>query len=149
MEPRRPVRGGMTIGWRGVAAMTSLLLTVTGVLTACSYTPTVPELTGVRTVAVASMIATIESPDGMQVRDAYDADGIHERLSGPHFTLGISWVATGQELDARTAQRFAIEPVRAAPGEQLTLVLVSPDATNAAFKPDTGGSAGRAARPAP
>jgi hypothetical protein len=48
---------------------------------------------------------------------------LHNRgLVGPHYTLGIAWVATGQWIDMKSASDLGIHPVRAPKGSDLIVV---------------------------
>lgn len=100
-------------------------------LAGCASDPNagLPPLATPRTASVSGSIAGIESPDDMSVRD------VAYRLVGPHYSLGLSWVATGEALDDRDAETLDIDPVRAAQGQELTVAEVDSRLTAAAFTP--------------
>lgn len=100
--------------------------------TACSSSHSSAQvLTGVRAADVESATSTVEVPYDMHVRTMRDTP----LLVGPHYSLGLSWIATGRELNPRSAQNLGVRPVRAAAGQELVLAVISPRATSAAFKP--------------
>ena len=88
-----------------------------------------PQLTTPRTVSAGWITAEGGAPAEMTVRS------VDYRLSGPHYSLGIAWVATGVALDGHDAGTLAISPVRAAQREQLTVAAVDGGFTAAAFAP--------------
>jgi hypothetical protein len=100
-------------------------------LAGCSSDPNtnLAQLTGPRTVSANWSTADVESPVDMTVRET------HYQLVGPHYSLGLAWVATGEALDDRDAGTLDINPVRAAQGDQLTVAAVDGSSTTAAFKP--------------
>jgi hypothetical protein len=100
-------------------------------LAGCSSDPNtnLPQLAGPRTVSANWSTADVESPVDMAVRET------HYQLVGPHYSLGLAWVATGEALDDRDAGTLDINPVRAAQGDQLTVAAVDGSSTTAAFKP--------------
>jgi hypothetical protein len=88
-------------------------------------------LAGTQVVSVQwSNLLHVPHGGGMKQQEFYD-----RRLVGPHYTLGIAWVATGQWIDAKSASDLGIHPVRAPKGRELVVVAVAPEATTAAFKP--------------
>ncbi len=99
-------------------------------LTGCSWERP-SELVGVRSVSVDSFYLskprTTDSLNSMGFTDAV--------LRGPHYTLAIAWVAIGEQLDDQAANLLRIDPVRAAPGEQLLIAAVDPAATYSPFSP--------------
>jgi hypothetical protein len=130
MSTIRPARPRMSAHLGRLPAV----LAATALLAACSSpsAPPTPELTEVRTASVDTMTALGHSPSDMEVRNFHDRG-----LSGPHYTLGISWIATGQELHGTDADKFGVQPVRAPGGKQLVIVAVSPTATSTRFPPGT------------
>lgn len=110
------------------AACLALLLGLTGSLTACSSEPV---LAGPRTVTVPALkAATFGYPDltPHTLRGAL--------LDGPHYSLAVGWVATGEKLEKNAADLLGTSPVRAADGEQLVVAAVDAARTYAAFTPD-------------
>ncbi|HEX3792123.1 MAG TPA: hypothetical protein VHW44_29945 [Pseudonocardiaceae bacterium] len=102
-----------------------------GCLTACSTAPaapTEPELTGVRAVTV-----PVGTPQSLPPGDLTVKDRNCGELTGPHYTVGIAWIATGQVLDEFSAQYLDVQPIQAAPGQRLTIVSIDPTVTEAPF----------------
>jgi hypothetical protein len=85
------------------------------------------ELTGARTVPATGTTP----PKDMTTHP------VRYRLTGPHYTLGVSWVATGQQLDAADAKNLGTEPVTAPQGKELIIANVDETATDAPFAPAT------------
>jgi hypothetical protein len=102
-----------------------------GVLAGCASDPNadLPQLAGPRTVSADWATAEVESPVDMTVHD------VHYQLTGPHYSLGLAWVATGTGLDDRDAGALRTDAVRAGQGEQLTIAAVDGASTTAAFEP--------------
>lgn len=114
-----------------VAAVATVAALAGFQLAGCASDPNanLPQLAGPRTVSANWSIADVESPADMTVRET------QSRLIGPHYSLGLAWVATGEALDDRDAGTLNIDPVRAAQGEQLTVAAVDGSFTTAAFAP--------------
>ena len=111
----------------GVVALAGLVMVLTGCVGERAT-----ELLGVRSVSVDSFsFYQLATSDDLSVTSFTDA-----LLRGPHYTLGIAFVATGEQLGDPAAGSLRIDPVRAAPGEQLLVAAVDPSATYAAFGPD-------------
>lgn len=83
-------------------------------------------LTGVRTVTVKSASSAL-SPGDLDHRYFRRA-----RIAGPHYSLGIRWVGTGDEFDAQPSVDLHIRP---AEGKELLIAAVDPNFTNAPYKP--------------
>jgi hypothetical protein len=115
---------------RGLGLLSAALLV--SALAGCSGSGSdVPVLTGARTVSVNSGVARSAKPKDMSTRS------VHYRLVGPHYTLGLTWIATGQQLDATDAKNLGTGPVAAPQGQQLIIAGVDDEATTAAFVPTT------------
>jgi hypothetical protein len=112
----------------------AIALALAAALTACSSSAShssAQVLTGVHAASVESATGMTEVPYDMHVKTMRDTPS----LVGPHYSLGLSWIATGRELGTRTARDLGVQPVRAAAGQELVFALISPRATSAAFKP--------------
>jgi hypothetical protein len=111
----------------------AMALALAATLTACSSSSgsSAEVLRGVDITSVRSAAGVVMAPYDMRVKTMRDTGA----MVGPHYSLGLSWTATGKELGARPAQRLGVAPVRAAAGQELVVALVSPTATSAAFKP--------------
>jgi hypothetical protein len=101
------------------------LLGLAASATACSSEPVLDEP---RTVAVPAMkAATFGYPD-LQPHTLQSA-----RLDGPHYTLAVQWVATGEKLEKQAADLLGTSPVRAPDGKQLVVAAVDAERAYAAF----------------
>jgi hypothetical protein len=118
---------------RRVTVHVAVLATVAAVVAGCSSkTAPPPELAGTQVVSVqGSSLLSVPHGGGMKLQE------FRNRLVGPHYTLGIAWVATGQWVDAKSASDLGIQPVRAPKGRDLVVVAVAPEVSTAAFKPST------------
>jgi len=113
---------------KAISVLVALLVAVA----ACSSPPPpAPELTEARTVDV-DVLASLHPPSGMDIREFNDNQQL---LIGPHYSFGLSWIATGQELHGADADGFGTQPVRALDGKQLMIVAVSSTVTRAPFPP--------------
>jgi hypothetical protein len=109
----------------------AVLAATAALVAGCSSTAPPPELAGTQVVSVPGSNLLSVPHGGMKLQE------FHNRLVGPHYTLGIAWVATGQWIDAKSASDLGIHPVRAPKGRDLIVVAVAPEASTAAFKPST------------
>ncbi len=74
----------------------------------------------------------INLPNGMEVRDF---PGNEADLRGPHYALGVSWVATGRAVEKSTLPLVSeLTERRAADGEEFVLVAISGESTNGQWK---------------
>jgi hypothetical protein len=74
----------------------------------------------------------LDVPIGMEVRDFENSEA---DLRGPHYVLGISWVAIGRAVEQTTLPLVSgLTERRAADGEELVLVAVSGESTNGQWK---------------
>ncbi len=131
--PRRlgPRHRGAGSRWSKASPRWALLAVITAVALPAGCTAGPPEMSGVRSVPVDSLRVW-----GAPAGDELDGTNLTAAvLRGPHYTLGIAWIATGDELTDAMAMSIGIAPVRAAAGEQLLLAAVDPEATYAAFDP--------------
>jgi len=126
-DPRAADRAGGRSAAPGALSAALTLLAVTTALTGCSRPP---ELTGVRVVPVDSTLTWTGPPYFDDLRSQRFEDA---KLRGPHYTLGVSWIAVGEQLDRDAAERLKTSPVRAAAGEKLLIAAVDPEETYAAF----------------
>jgi hypothetical protein len=115
---------------RQITVQMAVLVTTAAVVAGCSSTAPPPELAGTQVVSVPGSDLLSVPHGGMKVQVFNN-----RRLVGPHYTLGIAWVATGQWIDAKSASDLGIHQVRAPKGRDLVVVAVAPEASTAAFKP--------------
>lgn len=107
-----------------------LLATVT-ILSGCALAPEkLPVLTGVSATPIDSH-RIFGKPYSDDVKSKYLKGSV---VRGPHYSLGIAWTATGDEL-RETAKQYDIAPGRAAQGKQLLIAAVDPKLNYAPFEP--------------
>lgn len=114
-----------------MAVLAATAAVVAGCSSTAPSTAPPPKLAGVQVVSVPGSNLLSVPHGGMKVQQ------FQNRLVGPHYTLGIAWVATGQWIDAKSASDLGIQPVRAATGTDLVVVALAPEASAAAFQPST------------
>jgi hypothetical protein len=115
-----------------VTVHVAVLATVAAVVAGCSSTAPPPELAGTQVLSV-QWSKLLSVPHGGMKVQVFN----NRRLVGPHYTLGIAWMATGQWIDTKSANDLGIHPVRAPKGRDLIAVAIAPEASTAAFKPST------------
>jgi hypothetical protein len=114
---------------RAAAALAALSVLVAAVGCAKKPAAPLPRMSGVRTVEVPAMEGSVApSGHGLTVHDH-----LTSRLTGPNFSTGLLWSATGPELAGTDASWLHLRPVRAAAGERLTIAAIDPSDTYAAF----------------